>query len=112
MILVPLYDTLGEEGVKFILNQTELPFLFAHPKTLKSYLSYLPECPAVKLMVKIPSLEVQDVTEEERSAAQKHGVELVTWAEFIKRGADDPKPMVLPGPEDTCTLCYTSGTTG
>ena len=112
MILVPLYDTLGEEGVKFILNQTELTVLFCHPKTLKSYLSYLPECSAVKLMVKLPSLDVKDVTSEEREAAAKHDVTLVTWEEFVKRGKDDPKPMVLPAPDDICTLCYTSGTTG
>ena len=41
--LVPLYDTLGEEGVKFILNQTEMTILVVHPKTVAAYLKYLPE---------------------------------------------------------------------
>ena len=56
IILVPLYDTLGEEGVKYILNQTNLTVLFAHPKTVNNYVSYLPE---VNVLFKIPPIRKQ-----------------------------------------------------
>ncbi|KAL5257674.1 hypothetical protein ACHWQZ_G012558 [Mnemiopsis leidyi] len=110
--MVPLYDTLGEEGVKYILNQTELTVLFAHPKTLKSYLAYLPETKAVKLLVKLPSPDVKDCTPEELKAAEEHNVDLVTWEQFIQTGIDNPVEPNFPTPDDVVTLCYTSGTTG
>ena len=43
MTLCPLYDTLGEEAVKFCVNQTELKVLVTAAKTTAAYLSYLPE---------------------------------------------------------------------
>ena len=109
MTLVPLYDTLGEEGVKYILNQTELTVLFAHPKTLKSYLSYLPETKSVKLLVKLPSPEIKECTPEETKAAEEHQVDLVTWDQFVQTGIDNPVDPNFPTPDDVCTLCYTSG---
>jgi len=112
MTMVPLYDTLGEEGVKYILNQTELTVLFAHPKTLKSYLSYLPDTKSVKLLVKLPSHEIKECTPEEMKAAEDHGVDLVTWDQFLQTGKDNPVAPNFPTPDDICTLCYTSGTTG
>ena len=39
--MCPLYDTLGEEAVKFCLNQTELSILFVNAKTIETYLGYL-----------------------------------------------------------------------
>ena len=39
--MCPLYDTLGEEAVKFCLNQTELSILFVNAKTIDTYLGYL-----------------------------------------------------------------------
>lgn len=107
--MVPLYDTLGEEGVKYILNQTELTVLFAHPKTLKSYLSYLPETESVKLLVKLPSMDSRECTAEEIATAESRGVDLVTWEQFIQTGKDNPAEPNLPTPEDIITLCYTSG---
>ena len=46
--LCPLYDTLGEEAVKFCLNQTELNLLAVHAKGLATYLSYLSEVSVLK----------------------------------------------------------------
>lgn len=112
MAMVPLYDTLGEEGVKYILNQTELTVLFAHPKTLPSYLKYLPDTKAVKLLVKLPSGDVSDSTPEEIQSAKDNKVDLMTWAEFVQTGKDNPVSPNFPTPGDVCTLCYTSGTTG
>lgn len=112
MTMVPLYDTLGEEGVKYILNQCELTVLFAHPKTLKSYLAYLPETKSVKLLVKLPSPDIKECTPEELKAAEENGVDLVTWDQFVQTGKDNPVEPNLPTPDDVCTLCYTSGTTG
>ena len=109
MTMVPLYDTLGEEGVKFILNQTELTVLFAHPKTLSRYLSYLPVTKSVKLLVKLPSPEDRECTPEETRTAAENQVDLMTWDQFVQTGIDNPVDPNYPTPDDIPTLCYTSG---
>ena len=107
--MVPLYDTLGEEGVKFILNQTELTVLFAHPKTLDKCLTYLPEARSVKLVVKLPSPETRDCTPEETRAAAENQVDLMSWDQFVQTGIDNLVDPNYPTPDDIATLCYTSG---
>lgn len=105
--LVPLYDTLGEEGVKFILNQTELTILVVHPKTVAAYLKYLPEVPYLKTLVKLGS-----VSDEEKAQAKEYDVEILSWADFEAEAEGKMVEPHPPKPDDICTICYTSGTTG
>jgi len=106
--LCPLYDTLGEEAVKFCLNQTELNLLAVSAKGLGTYLTYLPEVPNVKTIIKIGPAP----TEEEVALGAAGGVEVISWAQLLKEGSEKPVPHHPPAPEDICTICYTSGTTG
>ena len=41
--------------------------------------------------------------------AKENNVELITYEEFLQIGKDNPCPPNFPGPDDLCTLCYTSG---
>lgn len=108
--MVPLYDTLGEQGVKYILNQTELRILLAHPATLPNYIKYLPDTPFVKMLVKLPDSAGQDTcSEEEVNAARENEVEIVSWTEFLGSGQLHMCEPNFPTPDDVCTLCYTSG---
>jgi len=107
-ILCPLYDTLGEEAVKFCLNQTELSILFVSEKTINTYIGYLTEAPHIKTIVKLGS----DVTEEEREKAGAHNVSVMTYKDLYAEGEANPAPHNPPQPEDIATICYTSGTTG
>lgn len=106
-IMCPLYDTLGEQAVKFCVQQTELTVLFVAEKTLSTYIGYLPETPSVRTLIKIGS-----VTEAERAAASQHKVELLSYGELYAEGEEHPAPPNPPEPEDIATICYTSGTTG
>ena len=116
MILVPLYDTLGKEGMKFILHQTELSVIFCHPQTLMSYLNYIKESPInyIRVIVKLKGSVQEDqfVTEVERELAKKQKIELIPWSEFLQRGGRNTVEPNYPNPDDVCTICYTSGTTG
>nr|GEW00733.1 long chain acyl-CoA synthetase 6, peroxisomal-like [Tanacetum cinerariifolium] len=50
-ISVPLYDTLGPDATKFIVNHAAVQVIFCVPNTLKDLLSYLSEIPSVRLLV-------------------------------------------------------------
>ena len=56
------------------------------------------------------------LTEEEisahREAIDGAGVELVFFGTLLEKGASIPFAPRPPRPEDLCTICYTSGTTG
>ncbi|KAA3455715.1 Long chain acyl-CoA synthetase 7, peroxisomal [Gossypium australe] len=51
LISVPLYDTLGPDAVKYIINNAELKAVFCVPQTLNPLLSILSEIPSVRLIV-------------------------------------------------------------
>ena len=45
-------------------------------------------------------------------AAIKEGVKVFSWQEFLEAGRAKLAEPVPPGPDDLCTIMYTSGTTG
>ena len=65
------------------------------------------QTPHVRTLVKLGI-----ATEEERTAATQHGVELISYSELHASGEDQPSPPNPPQPDDIATICYTSGTTG
>lgn len=107
MVCVPLYDTLGSDAVKFIVNQAEIRTVVIDAPKIKSLRECLPECKDLKLVVKIG-----EVTEEEAKLYGEVGVNLVSMSHVEKQGAANPAAHRPPLPEDIATICYTSGTTG
>ena len=53
MVLVPLYDTLGIDAVKFIVNQAGIRVVVADPPKIKPLLKCLSECKTLELVIKI-----------------------------------------------------------
>ncbi|KAL0365461.1 UNVERIFIED_CONTAM: Long chain acyl-CoA synthetase 2 [Sesamum angustifolium] len=84
---VPLYDTLGANAVEFIINHAEVSIAFVQENKL------LP------------------VPDKQKETAEELGVACFSWEEFALLGDLDenlpPKKKT-----DTCTIMYTSGTTG
>ncbi|KAG6430355.1 hypothetical protein SASPL_108420 [Salvia splendens] len=108
-ISVPLYDTLGPDAVKYIVNHAEIRAIFCVPSTLNAVVGGVDE--------HLPSLP---------SAT---GVKLVSYTMLLSQGAgikgvggpdgggsvygsSNMHPFWPPRPEDVATICYTSGTTG
>ncbi|KAL0334784.1 UNVERIFIED_CONTAM: Long chain acyl-CoA synthetase 2 [Sesamum radiatum] len=87
IIYVPLYDTLGANAVEFIINHAEVSIAFVQENKL------LP------------------VPDKQKETAEELGVACFSWEEFALLGDLDenlpPKKKT-----DTCTIMYTSGTTG
>jgi long-chain acyl-CoA synthetase len=55
MVAVPLYDTLGADVVQYICSHAELAAVACAAAVLPTLLATLPECPSIKLVVRILS---------------------------------------------------------
>ncbi|KAL8121722.1 long chain acyl-CoA synthetase 6, peroxisomal-like [Apium graveolens] len=106
-ISVPLYDTLGPDAVKFIVNHATVQAIFCVPQTLNVLLSFLSEMSTVRLVV-----VVGGVDDQIPSLPSTAGVEIVSYAKLINQGQSNLHPFCAPKSNDTATICYTSGTTG
>ncbi|KAL2942078.1 Long chain acyl-CoA synthetase 7 peroxisomal [Bienertia sinuspersici] len=102
-ISVPLYDTLGPDAVKYIVNHADVQAIFCVPETLNALLSFLSE---------IPTVRCGGVDEHLPSLPQASGVKLISYSKLLSQGRARLQPFCPPTPDDVATICYTSGTTG
>ncbi|KAK9732537.1 hypothetical protein RND81_04G005800 [Saponaria officinalis] len=106
-ISVPLYDTLGPDAVKYIVNHADVQAIFCVPTTLNALLSFLSEIPTVRVIV-----VVGGVDEHLPSLPQSSGVKLISYSKLLSQGQRSLQAFCPPTPDDVATICYTSGTTG
>ncbi|KAL5070157.1 hypothetical protein RYX36_021044 [Vicia faba] len=106
-ISVPLYDTLGPDAVKFIVDHALVQVIFCVSQTLNSLLSYLSEIPSVRLIVVVGGIDDQIP-----SLPSSDGVQIISYTKLISQGRSNLQPFRPPKPDDIATICYTSGTTG
>ncbi|XP_052189752.1 long chain acyl-CoA synthetase 6, peroxisomal isoform X2 [Diospyros lotus] len=106
-ISVPLYDTLGPDAVKFIVNHAVIQAIFCVPETLSTLLSFLSEMASVRLIVVVGGND-----ERLPSLPSTAGVEVISYSKLLSEGVGNPHPFCPPQPNDVATICYTSGTTG
>lgn len=98
---VPLYPTLPEHDIKFILENAEVSILFVSDETL--YQKVYPVIKAINSAIKLYTFE--DIANE------KNWMELIN--DGITNAAIDLEPYrAAVKPDDILTLIYTSGTTG
>ncbi|XP_041011102.1 long chain acyl-CoA synthetase 6, peroxisomal-like [Juglans microcarpa x Juglans regia] len=106
-ISVPLYDTLGPDAVKYIVNHAALQVIFCVPQILNTLLSFLLDIPTVRLIVVVGGIDDQIP-----KLPSSTGVEVVTYSKLLSQGRSNLQPFYSPKPDDVATICYTSGTTG
>ncbi|KAL3843960.1 hypothetical protein ACJIZ3_001363 [Penstemon smallii] len=106
-ISVPLYDTLGPDAVKYIVNHADIQAIFCVPNTLNTLLSFLSEIPSVRVIVVVGGID-----EHLPSLPPATGVKLISYTRLLAQGRSNMLPFRPPKPEDVATICYTSGTTG
>ncbi|EPS73036.1 hypothetical protein M569_01718, partial [Genlisea aurea] len=107
LISVPLYDTLGPDAGKFILNHAGIQALFCVPSTLNTLLTFLSEIPSVRIIVVVGAID-----EHLPSLPSTSGVTILSYSRLLNQGSKNIVPFYAPKPEDVATICYTSGTTG
>lgn len=108
-VLVPLYDTLGPAACSFIVNQAEIELVICD--SIEKAMGLVKEreaSPSLKTVVVFG-----DVPQDKIVEAESKGVRLLSYDEFEALG-EKAKPIehTPPKPDDLCTICYTSGTTG
>ncbi|XWS08998.1 hypothetical protein CRYUN_Cryun40dG0048200 [Craigia yunnanensis] len=107
LVSVPLYDTLGPDAVKYIVNHADVKAIFCVPQTLNSLLSFLSEIPSVRLVVVVGGMD-----NEVPSLPSSTGIQVVTYSKLLSQGRSKLQPFCPPKADDIATICYTSGTTG
>lgn len=55
-MIVPLYDTLGQDAIEFIINQTKMSVVVVASDKLPLFMEVVPKCPSLKYIIKIGTL--------------------------------------------------------
>ncbi|XP_058130221.1 long-chain-fatty-acid--CoA ligase 1 isoform X1 [Anopheles ziemanni] len=106
LVVVPLYDTLGPDACAFIVDQAEMQVVVVEDdKKVNLLLDKAPR--SLRKIVAIK--EVRPATLQR---AKNVGIDVHSFDEVEKMGAINDHPELEPQPDDLCTVCYTSGTTG
>lgn len=107
MCCVPLYDTLGEDAVEYIIRHSEA-------KAAVADASKLPVLAKALAKVNLPCGVVYWGTPspEALAAVKARATSVVSLDELVAAGKASPVSPVPPSPSDMSTIMYTSGTTG
>lgn len=108
MIPIGIYDSLGREGVKFIIKQTAVQLIFADDlQRVKSLIEWKDEALALRTIVSFV-----EPTEELIISAKEKKLNLLTLDKLREIGRKNPVEFHPPKPTDTAVIMYTSGSTG
>ncbi|CAF5120664.1 unnamed protein product, partial [Rotaria sp. Silwood1] len=108
MVPIGIYDSLGRDGVKFIIRQSAVELIFADDlQRVKSLIEWKDETLALKTIVCF----FEPTNELMKSAEEKH-LNLLTLDKLREIGRNNPVELVPPKPSDSAVIMYTSGSTG
>ncbi|KAJ3209284.1 long-chain fatty acid-CoA ligase, partial [Dinochytrium kinnereticum] len=109
LTITTAYDTLGEEGLSFSLNEGEVTTLFTNA-------DLLPMIPKISPLVKsLKNVVYNGEAKKEMLDSLKANfphVKLITLDDLRRLGIDRPTDPVAPTADDIACIMYTSGSTG
>ncbi|CAH0387269.1 unnamed protein product [Bemisia tabaci] len=106
MVIVPLYDTLGPDACAYIINQADMSVVVVEDDSkCNQLLDRAPRCLRRLIVIK-------DTRPATNQRAKNRGIEVLRFEDVERLGASKSYAEVPPKPNDLCTVCYTSGTTG
>jgi len=113
MKCVPLYATLGDNAVEFIINHADIGVILTNLEEYKKLSKSLEKCPGLKTIIIMDYNEkwgnVHEKIDEKMEAPG--GRKIVALSKLRAMGDKDFK-LTPPTDEDPCYIMYTSGTTG
>jgi long-chain acyl-CoA synthetase len=105
LVNVPLYDTLGDEAISFILVQTQLKVVVCDNSDQ-----------AMNLMNNKSNIHtivvIDGINDTVRGKADELKIKVLSFEEAKAIGRANLQKPVPPKTDDMTTICYTSGTTG
>lgn len=106
---VPLYDTLGENAIEYIIDHSESVYLVISAAKLPNFAAALPKITQNLLGV---AYWGKNASSDALAAISSAGIMATPFEELVASGAAAEVPADPPTPDDLCTIMYTSGTTG
>jgi long-chain acyl-CoA synthetase len=108
MVPFGIYDSLGRDGVKFIIKQTEVKLIFAdNLQRVRNLIEWKDEALALKIVVSFV-----EPTDELIQLAEEKKLKLLTLDKLREIGRNNLIEFVPPKPNDIGVIMYTSGSTG
>lgn len=111
LTFVTAYDSLGEEGLKHSLLQTESEAIFLDPQLIPSLKNVLPDVKSIKHVIYNTDTEAKKEHLDQLKAEFDY-LTIISIEELRKMGEENPVDAVPPDPEELCCIMYTSGSTG
>ncbi|UJR15663.1 hypothetical protein I4U23_002597 [Adineta vaga] len=108
MVPIGIYDSLGRDGVRFIIKQSEVQLIFADDlQRVKNLIEWKDDASALKTIVSF-----LQTTDELIQQAKEKSLTLITFEQLRENGRNNLIDVVPPKPSDTAMIMYTSGSTG
>ncbi|ESO84094.1 hypothetical protein LOTGIDRAFT_211037 [Lottia gigantea] len=108
MVIVALYDTLGPDACKYIINLTEMETVICDTaKKVQSLLDQIDQLPSLKRIILM-----EEISNNNLDLAKSRDIGLYTYQDVELLGSKDLQNPVPPSPDDLTTISFTSGTTG
>ncbi|VDM44804.1 unnamed protein product [Toxocara canis] len=109
-VIVSLYDTLGIDARCFIIEQCAIQLVICDTsQKAASLIVNKGRCHSLKFIIVVD--EYSSILEAE---GKEVGIAVVPFVEVERLGRETTakSALIVPKPDDLCTICYTSGTTG
>ena len=105
------YDTLGEEGLKHSLVQTQAKAIFCDPHLLKTLVNPLKDAKEIKFVIYNSDGEAKKEDIDKLKITYNY-LTMMSFEELRQLGEKHPIDPVPPAADDLCCIMYTSGSTG
>jgi long-chain acyl-CoA synthetase len=117
LFTVSIYDTLGLDGMEYIVNHVSLACVVTGLNHVPTLLALKTKLPSLKFIVSLDPLDAGELPGQKKKDlldvwAHEQGVKLYCIEDVEALGRAKPRPANPPRPEDVVTINYTSGTTG
>jgi long-chain acyl-CoA synthetase len=108
MVPIGIYDSLGRDGVRFIISQTDVELIFADDlQRVRNLIEWKDETLALKTIISFI-----EPTDELIQLAKEKKLNLLTLDKLREIGRNNIVDVIPPKPGDTAVIMYTSGSTG
>lgn len=112
--IVTAYDSLGPDGVRHTLTQSDIDAMYVDPQLFKTVSPAIKEVKNLKFIIyNEESIFAKGDGSEVEWLKQEHpDIKILSVSELVEVGQKNPADPVPPKPEDLFCLMYTSGSTG